>query len=220
MFGAGSLQTIAFSMPPLLLSVVVHEVAHARTALAFGDPTAHRLGRTSLNPLVHLDPIGTLALIFIGFGWAKPVPIDPGNLHPPRLGNIMVSLAGPLSNLGLAVVCGLVLKILYSWPGLHSFTGSDMLINVLSYTFAVNVVLCVFNLVPLYPLDGHHILREMLPHYLRTAFMQWQVRYGVMVLMALLLGPRLLGGFFEQPIPDPVGLVIGKAIRLLAAIIQ
>ncbi len=219
MFDTESMKTIAFSMPPLLLSIVLHEVAHARTALSFGDPTAHRLGRTSLNPLVHLDPIGTLALFFIGFGWAKPVPIDPRNLHPPRLGNIMVSLAGPLSNLGLAVVCGLVLKILYAWPGLHNFAGSDMLINVLFYTFAVNVVLCVFNLVPLFPLDGHHILRELLPYYWQAAFMRWQVRFGMLTLMALLFGPRLLGGFLKQPVPNPISLVIGQAIGLLDALI-
>lgn len=206
-------------MPPLLLSVVVHEVAHARTALAFGDPTAHRLGRTSLNPLVHLDPIGTLALIFIGFGWAKPVPVDYRNLHPARLGNIMVSLAGPLSNLSLAILCGLTIKILYAFLDQHSFAASETVLDVLFYTFAVNVALCVFNLVPLFPLDGHHILRELLPHHKRAAFMQWQVRFGMIALMAMLLGPRLLGGFFAQPIPNPIGFVIGKAVRLLGVLI-
>ena len=207
-------------MPPLLFSIVVHEVAHARTALFFVDPTAQRLGRTSLNPLVHLDPIGTLALLFIGFGWAKPVPVDYRNLHPPRLGNIMVSLAGPLSNLSLAVICGVLLKILFVLPGLENYAAAETLVNVLFYTFAVNVALCAFNLLPLFPLDGHHILRELLPYHKRMAFMQWQMQFGTTALMALVLGPQLLSYLFKQPIPSPIGLVIGKAIHLLASLIE
>src|ERR1035437_8633090 len=99
------------TIPLLIFSLVVHECAHARTALAFGDPTAKNMGRITLNPLPHLDFMGTLCLIFSGFiGWAKPVPVNPYNLHPRRLGDIAVSFAGPASNLSLALIFGLILK--------------------------------------------------------------------------------------------------------------
>ena len=202
---------LLISAPPLLMSLAVHEMAHARTALAFGDPTAKLMGRCTLNPLAHLDPIGTLALLFVGFGWAKPVPVNPANLTPRRLGHIAVSVAGPFSNLGLAVLAGLGLRAMISWgPGVEEYPWLDLVHYALLWTMLVNLVLFAFNLIPLFPLDGHHILRESLPttdH--RMAYMNWQMRYGRMLLLALILGPgvlRLATG--KDDIVGPIGLFI------------
>ncbi len=178
--------------PPLLLSLVLHEYAHARTALAFGDPTAKMMGRVSLNPLRHLDLIGTIAILTVRFGWAKPVPVNPANLHPRRAGSIAVSLAGPMTNLVLAVICGLIIRADIVWQLGQRWGLLVNMVPVLTYTMAVNLVLCVFNLVPLFPLDGHHILREMLPPPKQLDYMRWQVQYGRLLLMALIFAPMLL----------------------------
>ena len=200
---------------PLLLSLTVHEFAHARVALAFGDPTAKSYGRVTLNPLAHLDPIGTLAIFLVGFGWAKPVPVNPANLHPRRLGDIMVSVAGPLSNLALAVLSGAGLRVLLlagdpEWP------VYDSAFMLLFYTMAVNLVLCIFNLIPLFPVDGHHILRESLPVHMRAGFMQWQVRYGQILLLALIFVPRLLNR--PGPIQAVFRFVIEPATRFVLSL--
>lgn len=218
-FDQGTLYRLILILPGLLLSLTIHEFAHARTALAFGDPTARQMGRVSLNPLRHLDPIGTIMIIItsmtgIGIGWAKPVPVNSHNLHPRRLGDAMVSLAGPASNLLLAVVTGLLLKAcIIMGPevlGKALYGAAGMMLFI---TMQVNVALCVFNLLPLFPLDGHHIVREMLPGRMQAPFMRWQVRFGVMVLLVLLFGPRLLyelGGrkTYFNPVFDIISNVV------------
>ena len=197
------------SAPGLILSLTVHEVAHARTALAFGDPTARDMGRTSFNPLRHLDPIGTIALFLAGFGWAKPVPVNPANLHPPRLGDVSVSLAGVASNLGLAVIFGLIARALWHFHARMDPRTWELLMDVVIYTAAINVTLCVFNLIPLYPLDGHHVVAQMVDPWRRPDFMRWQMQYGPILLMILIFGPRFFSGFLR--IPDPAGWLIGHA---------
>ena len=208
-------------LPPLLLSLTVHEYAHARTALAFGDPTARDMGRVTLNPLAHLDPMGTLCIILTGmFGWAKPVPVNPYNLHPRRLGDVAVSLAGPLSNILLAVATAALLRL---WWVLDLAPGTAMAQSVqflLLRTTIVNICLCFFNLIPLFPLDGHHIAREALPAQTREPFMRWQMRYGSILLMALIFGPHLLsmvtrGRVMFNPLGRFLSLVEGPLLRLL-----
>jgi len=208
-----SLAGMLMLLPPLIFSLVMHEYAHARTAWSFGDPTAKRMGRLTLNPMAHLDPIGTLALILIGFGWAKPVPINPMNLHPRRLGDIAVSLAGPMSNLLLAVVSFLLLRVWFAYaaqrvgPSVYEPVKDSLII-----LGSINIVLCTFNLIPLFPLDGHHILRELLPARYQEEFMRWQLHYGRVLLMALLFGPRLISAVTNNPnVPDPLHWVIRHA---------
>jgi len=195
-------------IPPLLFSLVIHEYAHARTALAFGDPTARNMGRLTLNPLAHLDPFGTLCIILVGFGWAKPVPVNPANLSPYPMGSIAVSVAGPASNLLLAVVTALLLRL---WWMFGIAVGAEVyaaIYGYLLYIASVNIILCVFNLIPLFPLDGHHVARELLPVERQYGFMRWQVRFGSILLMALIFGPRLLAALTRNPnIPDPLGWV-------------
>jgi len=200
------IQELLVLVPALLLSLTVHEFAHARVALAFGDPTAKYMGRVSLNPLVHLDPIGTLALFLVGFGWAKPVPVNPLNLHPRGLGDIMVSLAGPASNFLMAIVCGLILRVMIAFGG-----AATVISRVLLATMVINIILCVFNLIPLFPLDGHHILREMLPPLSQQSYMAWQIRYGRYVLLAMIFVPRLLSNVTGRPVFNPIDWVFNLA---------
>ena len=197
-------------LPLIILSLTVHEHAHARTAWSFGDSTARDNGRMTLNPLAHLDLIGTLAMIFAGFGWAKPVPVNPFNLHPVRLGNIAVSLAGPASNLLLAVV-SLLLMGGVTAARTHGLVADNIYLPIYQTLFnlaRINIVLCVFNLVPLYPLDGHHVLGELLPHNKGQEYMRWQLLYGRVFLIALLVGPILLARVTNNDdFPNPLTML-------------
>ncbi len=200
------LRLLIASAPGLLFSLTIHEYAHARMALAFGDPTALYMGRVTLNPLRHLDPIGTLMIFLVRFGWAKPVPVNPHNLHPRKAGNIAVSLAGPGSNLLFALVLAAVFRILLVKGVLSGDTGEFAMLVILR-TLGINLVLFLFNLIPLFPLDGHHIVRELLPGHQQGAFMTWQMHYGRIALMALLFVPRLF-----PAVPNPLGMLFGSFI--------
>jgi Zn-dependent protease len=146
----------------LLFSIIIHEVAHGYVALWNGDPTAQIMGRITLNPVPHLDPIGTVLLPLllllsragIIFGWAKPVPVNPLNFRNPPLGVITVSAAGPLSNLALAVVFAYLLRL---------DLGNVGLMKMAYFGVTINIFLALFNLIPLPPLDGSHILATLLP---------------------------------------------------------
>jgi Zn-dependent protease len=203
-------QMLVALIAAMLISLTLHELAHARTALAFGDPTAQMMGRISLNPLRHLDPIGSIALVLsmmagAGIGWAKPVPVNPANLHPRRLGDIMVSLAGPMANLGLAVAAGLLLRLMVHHPRLLTDPGVAKFLRLFLWVMMTcNLSLFLFNLLPLYPLDGHHIQREVLPTHLQGPYMQWQLAYGRYILLAIVFLPGLLQKILHQPIFDPL----------------
>lgn len=160
---------IAIMLVPALLAVILHEVSHGYAAERFGDPTARLLGRLNLNPMRHLDPIGTIAVFIFGFGWARPVPVNPGNFRRPRRDMIWVALAGPTANLLLAVVSALLLR---GAGMLDSTTLGESRIYVqmstpvkmmAGFSLYINVLLGVFNLIPLPPLDGGRILTGILP---------------------------------------------------------
>jgi Zn-dependent protease len=180
----------------LLFSLSVHESAHAWTALRQGDSTAQRLGRISLNPLVHIDVIGTvvmpLLMIFTGvplLGWAKPTPVDPRYFKNLRMGQIVVSGAGPVSNLLLALVCtaGLFVAVRVL-PG--PLRGNP-LVQLLDKGVQLNVLLAVFNLVPLPPLDGSHVVEWALPNGMGHRYMAMIAPYGGFVLLALVMSGAL-----------------------------
>lgn len=159
----------------LLVAISIHEFSHSLIAYWQGDDTSKRLGRLSLNPLVHLDPIGTLLLFIVGFGWGKPVPVNPYNLRRgPVSGMALVSLAGPLSNLVAAGLFGLPSRILDETP------------DILSYIVFFNIILALFNLIPLPPLDGFKIALGILPQRLSYSLSRIE-SYGPMLLLVVLV---------------------------------
>ena len=163
---------------PLLYAVIFHELAHGWVAYRMGDPTARAMGRLTINPLKHLDPIGTLMLFLVGFGWAKPVPVNLNLLRGRRKGMILVSSAGVITNMLLAF-CALFLLRLLS-PSLPD-TGNKLL-----YYFArINIILAAFNLIPLPPLDGSKILMGFAPPSVQK-FLASLERYGLLIIVALL----------------------------------
>lgn len=161
----------------LIIAVTIHEFSHAFVADRLGDPTARLLNRVSLNPINHLDPIGTLMLLFFRFGWGKPVPFDPFNLRRPKRDSALISLAGPASNLILATLLSLILKLQFS-PLLSLF-----LIPII----IINVNLAVFNLLPIPPLDGSKILYGVLPMSWAEEYNDFMHSYGSILLILLII---------------------------------
>lgn len=179
---AAFLQSLLLKVPALLLAVTVHEVAHGWVANRLGDPTARLSGRLTLNPLPHIDPIGAIAFVVAGFGWAKPVPVNPANLRHPVRDMTWVAVAGPISNLLLAFV-GLVALALLHWSGAPLFLAQP-LDGILLYVYQFNVVLAIFNLIPLPPLDGGHFLPYLFPRG-SWALLHQLEQYGPFILLLL-----------------------------------
>lgn len=183
------IRELVLRLPVVLFSLTIHEFMHAWTAWKCGDDTAYRQGRVSLNPLVHLDLIGTLCLMFAPIGWAKPVPVNPYNFGRPRRDDILVSGAGVAANLTVAVVLSLVLRLLLAQRELLSNQVGVIVFLMLFQAVLVNFSLFAFNLLPIPPLDGSHILRELLPARAAIQFSQIG-RYGIFILVALVLMDR------------------------------
>jgi Zn-dependent protease len=186
----------------LLLSIAVHEFAHAWAADRLGDPTPRIQGRLTLDPRAHLDPIGTLALLFTRFGWGKPVQFDPYNLKEPLRDAALISLAGPVTNIVIALALALLIN-LNLIPFVWLYTG---LVQVL----VINVVLAIFNLVPVYPLDGSKILVALLPAGAADEYNQFMRRYGMMVLLFLLFPWNGI-----SPVSQLIGPVIDAIVTIL-----
>ncbi len=180
----------------LIFSVILHEVAHGFVADRLGDPTARLAGRLTLNPIPHIDPIGTILLpLFlilthagILFGWAKPVPFDPFNLKNPRRDSAIISLAGPATNLSIAILSSLIIRVIL---GTHA-SGISFLIPILVGLLQINIVLGVFNLLPVAPLDGFKVVGGLLSDEQARNWYGLE-RYGMIFLLALIF-PLLPGG--------------------------
>lgn len=174
-----------------LLSITLHEYGHAAMATRAGDPTPRRLGRLSLNPLAHLDPIGTVAILVVNFGWARPVPIDPRNFRNPERDSVLVALAGPGMNLLLAAVSilafrGLAAATLEPWTPMEALHFSQRMgLYFFIWMAVLNVLLAVFNLIPIRPLDGSHVLLAWLPPRQKLEYLRISPTLSIIALVLL-----------------------------------
>lgn len=175
----------------VVLALSMHELAHGYAAYKMGDPTARNEGRLSLNPLAHLDPIGFLMMLLLGFGWAKPVPVNPRNFRDPKKGMAVTSFAGPCMNLILAFASGLLCSLLIQFGYIPALVNEFSPLSVLSYTLYVftllNIGLALFNLIPLPPLDGSNILLSFLKPAAASKYLQirYYTRYIFLGLVAV-----------------------------------
>lgn len=201
----------------LLVALTFHEFAHAWVAYRLGDNTAQREGRVTLNPIVHLDLMGTLCFLMTGmFGWAKPVPVNPTNFAHPRRDDFLVTAAGPASNLVIAVISGLLLRLLYA-QGIFTGTLSPtltLLHVVLIIMVQANLYLAFFNLIPLFPLDGSHMVNSMLPLNQAYEFKKFNDQYGPWLLLGLILAGPLTGHKL-----DPLGWILHPPVSYLSKLL-
>ena len=204
-------------IPVLFLSIIVHECAHGYAAYFLGDDTAYCSGRLTLNPLSHVDPVGTIGVPllchFTGlplFGWAKPVPVNPLRLPSPRKDMGKVALAGPAINLILAVLFAVLLKIVILAQGLLSADIVKNAFSLLQYGVLINVMLAVFNLLPITPLDGGRIVTALLPVKAAIAYDHFFSRYGMWVVIGL-----ILTGAVRYLILPPAAFVLTLISRIL-----
>lgn len=189
LFQGNFLEIIPFLIGALVPALTFHEWGHAAMAKVYGDDTAEREGRLSLNPLVHLDPMGTLAIFLIGFGWAKPVPVNPSNMKG-KWGDFWVSAAGPLMNIALAL--GFALLIRFDAYLILGAEYASVLMKLFQISLILNLALAFFNLLPIGPLDGNHMLARLLPYRSRAGFVNWNARFGSMVLFGLIIAEWIL----------------------------
>lgn len=203
---------LLLTLPIIVFSLTVHEYSHARVAQKMGDETAANFGRLTLNPLKHLDPIGTLCMVLFGFGWAKPVPVNSRNFRNPRRGMALTAAAGPLSNLALGFVFSLLYVLTYRLalrllpPSAESVPAMvDVAITFLYLGMLLNVYLAVFNLLPIPPFDGSRIFFIFLPTKWYFAIMKYErwIMIGVLVLL------------WTGIIQIPFGWIAGKIINLM-----
>lgn len=181
-----SLTSLCIMLPIILISLTVHEWGHARAAYACGDDTAYLMGRMTLNPFHHIDWVGFLCMLFFGFGWAKPVPVNSRKFKNYRKGEAIVSLAGVMMNLVLVLI-GFVALVLIGWLKLEWLLGSEYLFTILYYLIALNCTLALFNLLPIYPLDGYHIFELLFAKLLPVNVLLFLRKHGRMVLILFLL---------------------------------
>lgn len=214
---AGQIQELILMIPAILFAVTFHEVAHGWTADRLGDPTARLAGRLTLNPLPHIDPVGALMFVVAKFGWAKPVPVNPGNLRHPVRDMVWVAAAGPVANLVLAAASLLLTQLLQ--PILRGAEGSFVaqpVWGILVWTYLLNLHLAAFNLIPIPPLDGSSILKGFLPRNTLFQFEKMEP-YGFILLVLFLvsgLAPVVL-----RPLVGVLRIVVDLPVRAIWTVI-
>ncbi|WP_242911561.1 site-2 protease family protein [Eubacterium aggregans] len=194
---------LLLGLPGILIAISFHEMAHGYAADAMGDPTPKMMGRLTMNPLKHIDPVGFIAMVLLRFGWAKPVPVNPNNFKNRKKGMIVVALSGCLTNLLLGFI------------GMAAYFAvlplqNEMLSTILQYIYYYNVLFAVFNLIPIPPLDGSQLLAEFLPPRASQKFSEFG-RYGMFVLLAL-----MFTGIFGMVISPIINAVLSLYATLLS----
>ncbi|GAA0774175.1 site-2 protease family protein [Clostridium subterminale] len=180
------IKELIYLIPAILIAVSLHEFAHGYVSYKLGDPTPKATGRLSLNPLAHLDPVGTICLLFFHFGWAKPVQVNPYYYKDKKRGMALVGLAGPMMNFLIALICAFAIEVILKVTGGY---GGDIIVfmfKLFNYTYIINIGLGVFNLIPFPPLDGAKIIGALLPEERYFKFMKYE-RYGQLIIFALLM---------------------------------
>jgi len=191
----GRLVELIFLAPAILFALVIHECAHGLAADRLGDPTPRYAGRLTLNPLRHLDPIGTAMLFLVRVGWARPVPVNPAYFVNPKMGMILVSLAGPGANMAGALGCGLLLRLAAPIASGPATWVMEAMAAILAWGMIINLILAAFNLLPVPPLDGSKILMGVLPTRGEWAYRRLE-RWGLPLLLALVfVGRSLVWGY-------------------------
>ena len=194
--------SLLFSNPALFLvwvvaivfGITIHEFSHAFAAYKMGDSTAKYMGRLTLNPLKHMDVVGFLMLVLVGFGWGKPVPFNPYNLRYKRFGPAIVAIAGPLANLAALIVFGLALRVIVHYTDV---AAENLLVQLVLFMVQLNLILIVFNLLPIPPLDGSKILYSILPASKQNVVVFLE-KYGIYFLLAIVIfGSSLLLWLFN-----------------------
>lgn len=206
-----NIELLIMLIPVMMLAVTIHEVAHGFTAMLYGDKTALRAGRLTLNPITHLDLVGSIAFLLIGFGWAKPVPVNYNNMRKKPFSWGMVAFAGPLSNLIIAVLIASIAKLMFSLGLIDYLSLSSRTGRFIFLAMQVNIVLAVFNLIPIAPLDGSKIVQAFFMK--RNPKIVYQIeQYGPMILMGILAFSFVTG------IPI-IGKIIGPIVYFIMKLI-
>ncbi|MFC1892106.1 site-2 protease family protein [Thermodesulfobacteriota bacterium] len=200
-----NIEELLITVPIVLFSITIHEYSHGKAALSLGDPTAKNAGRLTLNPISHIDPIGAICLLLFHFGWAKPVPVDARYFQNPRRDIVLMALSGPVANFAAAFLAGLFFR----------YFPMDFIIyqKILLYIVIFNIALGLFNLLPIPPLDGSHVLENLLPPRASEKFRKVR-RFAPFILIGVLLMDRffqtgILGKLLETPIKFLTKLLIG-----------
>lgn len=203
---------LSVMLVPGMLAIVCHEVSHGYVAWRYGDPTAKMMGRLTLNPLKHIDIFGTLMIFFVGIGWAKPVPVVTQNLRNPKRDMIWVAVAGPVTNILLATISALLMRALVSFVN-PAATGSPLsmllepLVMMLAFSVYINLLLAIFNMIPVPPLDGGRVLVGLLPYRQASALARIEP-YGMIIIIVLV--------FFTNVFSYVVSPLLSVGVHLLA----
>lgn len=217
------LYKLSIMLVPGLFAITCHEVSHGYIAWRYGDPTARMLGRLTLNPLKHIDIIGTLMIVLIGIGWAKPVPVVYENLRNPKRDMMWVAAAGPITNLLLAFASAMFLRGLVTFatpavtPGSPLAMVIEPLVLMLAFSVYINLLLAIFNMIPLPPLDGGRVLSGLLP-YRQAAALSRIEPYGMLIIIALVFFTNIFSYLIYPPLTVAVRLLAGPQSDLVLGI--